>query len=376
MDQAGDRPFASRQRMPTGAESPLMHRNHRLPPPLPYRRSEFLRTLLLRSARLDCVKPFFPNRKEETKMPATTTTTEFQNIPLNLIIVEKQIRTGADVDDEASQGLKDSIAAKGVLEPILVTPLGEKYRLLAGERRYRACQQLGLETIPARILPDVQPGEEVLTIQLIENLQRQEIDPIDKANGILEFFQSRHEGMELEAVFSTLVTCDRDPARVENEFAETVSAISKYVGMTTRTIENLLSLLTLPQEICDAVKTGAVPVSQGYILAANVENPGLMAVFESILANPVTNKRLTELLKKAGQTDPPAPTEPTSPFRPVYVAAQKLANCLENGEFRYDLAELENLRLFFLSVIEVIERAKAGGGTAKEPELPPEKKVY
>ena len=312
----------------------------------------------------------------QTSTATSSTTVEFRNIPLSLIIVEKQIRTGADVDDEAAQGLKDSIAAKGVLEPILVTPRADKYLLLAGERRYRACQQLGLETIPACILPDVQSGEDVLTIQLIENLQRQEIDPIDKANGILAFFQNRHEGMELEAVFSALLNFDRDPQRVKSKIAETVSVISKYVGMTTRTIENLLSLLTLPQEIGDSVKTGAVPVSQGYILAANLKNPGLMAVFESILTNPVTNKKLAELLKKAGQADPPAAAEPASPFRPVYTAAQKLANCLENGEFRYDLSELENLRLFFLSMIEVIERAKAGGGTAKESEPSPEEKVY
>jgi ParB family chromosome partitioning protein len=319
---------------------------------------------------------FFPIEKEETKMATPATTTEFQNIPLSLIIIEKQIRTGAGVDDEAFQGLKDSITAKGVLEPVLVTPQGEKYRLLAGERRYRACQELGLETIPARILPNVQPGEEVLTIQLIENLQRQEIDPIDKANAILAFFQNRHEGMDLDGIINNLILYGREDQRLPDEIVETVSTISKITGATSRSIQNILLLLRLPQEISDAIKTGAVPVSQGYILAANLENPGLMTVFEGLLANPVTNKRLTELLKKADQADPPAPTEPASPFRSVYNAGQKLANCLENGEFRYDLAELENLRLFFLSVIEVIERAKAGGGTAKEPDPPPEEKVY
>ena len=115
--------------------------------------------------------------------------------------------------------------------------------------------------IPARILPNVQYGEEVLTIQLIENLQRREIDPIDKANAILAFFQNRHGEMDLETVFSTLVTYDRDPGRVENEFAETVAAIMNYAGMKTRTIENLILLLRLPNDIRDAVKTGAVPVS-------------------------------------------------------------------------------------------------------------------
>ena len=223
-------------------------------------------------------------------------------------------------------------------------------------------------------MPYALPGEEVLTIQLIENLQRQEIDPIDKANAILAFFRNRHGEMDMETVFSTLVTYDRDPERVENEFAATVAAIMNYAGMKTRTIENILLLLRLPNEISDAVKTGAIPVSQGYILAANLNNPGLMTVFESILENPVTNKRLTELLKKATQTDTDTPTEAPSPFQSVYTAGETLTKHLEDGKVRYDLVELENLRLFFLSVIEVIDRAKAGGGTAKEPEPPPGKK--
>jgi hypothetical protein len=182
--------------------------------------------------------------------------------------------------------------------------------------------------------------------------------------------------MDTDGIINNLILYDRADQRLSDEVVAIVATISRIAGMKTRTLQNVILLLRLPQEIRDAVKTGAVPVSQGYILAANLENPGLMTVFEDILANPVTNKRLTELLKKADQADAPAPAEPASPFRSVYTSAQKLANCLENGEFRYDLDELENLRLFFLSLIEVIERAKAGGGTAKEPEPPPEKKVY
>jgi hypothetical protein len=68
------------------------------------------------------------------------------------------------------------------------------------------------------------------------------------------------------------------------------------------------------------------------------------------------------------------PEDAPSPFQSVYTAGQTLTNRLEDGKVRYDLIELENLRLFFLSVIDVIERAKAGGGTAKELEPPPGKK--
>jgi hypothetical protein len=304
----------------------------------------------------------------EAAVATTATTDEFQNITLDLIIVEKQIRTGANVDDEDSQGFVDSIASQGVIEPIVVTPREDKFLLLAGERRYMACQKLGLATIPARILPNVQSGEEVLTIQLIENLQRQEIDPIDKANAVLAFFQNRHGEMDLDAVMNNLILYDRADQRVPDEVVATVATISKIAGIKTRTLQNVLSLLRLPQKISDAVKTGAVPVSQGYILAADLENPGLMTVFESILANPVTNKRLTELLKKAAQADTAIPEEAPSPFQSVYTAGETLTKRLADGKVRYDLVELENLRLFFVSVIEVIERAKAGGGTAKEPD--------
>jgi hypothetical protein len=86
---------------------------------------------------------------------------------------------------------------------------------------------------------------------------------------------------------------------VPGDIVETVSTISKIAGTKARSIENLLSLLKLSLEIRESVKKGEIGISQGYLFAANFENPGLMTVFEGVLANPVTNRRLTELLKKA-----------------------------------------------------------------------------
>jgi ParB/RepB/Spo0J family partition protein len=300
---------------------------------------------------------------------------EFQNIPLDRIVIEDQIRTDAGVDDEDSRGFVDSIAAKGVLEPIIVAPFEDKFFLLAGERRCLACRKLGMETIPARVVADIAGPEDVLAIQLTENLQRQELDPLDKANAIYSFFRVRHDGMDQEAVMNNLISFNRDPERVEAGFAATVAAISKYVGTKTRTLENLLSLLKLPAEIGDAVKKGAIPVSQGYILAANLENPGLMTVFKNILATPVTNRQLTELLKKAAQANTVTPGEAPSPFQSVYTAGQALSNRLLDGKVRYDLAALEELRLYFLSLVQIVEKAKAGGGTAKEPAAPAIRKI-
>lgn len=293
---------------------------------------------------------------------------ELRHIPMALIFVERQIRTGVDIDDEKNQGFVGSVAEHGVIEPILVAPQEDLFRLLAGELRYRAALKLGLPTIPAIILPNVKTWEDTLRIQVTENFQRRELDPIDKANAILAFFQCRHEGMDLDGVINCLILCDRADQRVPDEVVATVATISKISGMKTRTLQNIILLLRLPEEIKDAVRTEAVSVSQGYILAANLDNPGLMTVFESILEHPVTNDRLKELLKKTAQADATAPADPPSPFQPIYTAGQALTKRLEDGKVRYDLIELENLRLFFLSMAEMLDRAKAGGGTLKEPD--------
>jgi len=262
-----------------------------------------------------------------------------------------------------------SIAEKGVIEPVVVTPRGEQCLLLAGERRLLACRKLGLTTIPARIITDVASREEILAIQLIENLQREEIDAIDKANGIVAFFQSRHGEQlpDLDSVYSVLMTYEIDPGRVESNVAETVSAIVKIIGVTPRSIRNILSLLRLAEDIQETIRTGVVPVSQGYILAENLDNPGLRDVLEAVVANPVTNRELTRMLKKAGTTGPANSGRLPVPFKAVYASLRAATKDLESGKVRYGMEELENLLAELKELIDVIETAKAGGGTAATP---------
>jgi ParB family chromosome partitioning protein len=91
---------------------------------------------------------------------------EFIHLPLGRIIVEEQIRTGIDRKGESFQSLMESIRQKGVLEPVLVARRDERFLLISGERRFLACRQLGLETIPSRVLDAVVSQEEILAIQL------------------------------------------------------------------------------------------------------------------------------------------------------------------------------------------------------------------
>ncbi|MGB1558159.1 MAG: ParB/RepB/Spo0J family partition protein, partial [Oceanococcaceae bacterium] len=83
----------------------------------------------------------------------------------------------------AITGLADSIRQSGVIQPIVVRPLGEGYELLAGERRWRAAQHAGLHDIPAVVRPDID-DDEALVLGLVENLQRESLSPMETAQGL------------------------------------------------------------------------------------------------------------------------------------------------------------------------------------------------
>ncbi|MCX5805582.1 MAG: ParB/RepB/Spo0J family partition protein [Proteobacteria bacterium] len=157
----------------------------------------------------------------------TVESPEFLYLPLGSIIVEEQIRSAVDTTSESFKALMLSIKDKGVLEPVLVTQKGDKYLLLCGERRYLAAQKLGMETIPARIVNTVMQRDEILAIQLTENLQREDLNPIDQAKGILSFIQAKHpdKNYNLDGVMSELVKYNRKPETLSNAVVSTVDTI-------------------------------------------------------------------------------------------------------------------------------------------------------
>jgi ParB-like nuclease domain len=97
---------------------------------------------------------------------------EFCYLSVDDILIEEQIRSSIDKKSESFRALMASIQKNGVLQPVLVTRRDDKYLLIAGERRLRACQQMNIPTIPARILAGITTGEDRIGDQLIENLQR------------------------------------------------------------------------------------------------------------------------------------------------------------------------------------------------------------
>ncbi len=126
-----------------------------------------------------------------------------------------------DFDAERMRELADSIAAQGVIQPILVRPLGaDRYELIAGERRWRASQQAGLERIPVVVREVTEQA--ALAIALIENIQRDDLNPLEEAGAL---------------------------RRLLDEFGLSHLQVAEAVGKSRSTVSNLLRLLELEDEV-------------------------------------------------------------------------------------------------------------------------------
>ncbi len=151
---------------------------------------------------------------------AQVDTRELQYVPLDLIQRGKY-QPRRDMDATALEELAQSIRAQGVMQPIVVRPIGNgRFEIIAGERRWRASQQAGLDKIPAMVREV--PDEAAIAMALIENIQREDLNPIEEAVAL---------------------------QRLQQEFQLTQQQVAEAVGKSRVTITNLLRLIALPEEI-------------------------------------------------------------------------------------------------------------------------------
>ena len=151
---------------------------------------------------------------------AKVDTRELQHLPLELIQRGKY-QPRRDMDPQALEELAQSIKNHGVMQPIVVRPLsGGRYEIIAGERRWRASQQAGLEKVPA-LVREV-PDEAAIAMAMIENIQREDLNPIEEAVAL---------------------------QRLQQEFQLTQQQVADAVGKSRVSVSNLLRLIALPDEI-------------------------------------------------------------------------------------------------------------------------------
>ena len=185
-------------------------------------------------------------------------------------IVPDQNQPRKTFDKAKLQELAESIKQHGLLQPILVCPIGNgKYRIVHGERRYRACKLLGLETIKAEIreLTDKQ----VLEIQLVENLQREDLNPIEEA----ETFE-----------------------RMIQELGYTHEGIAARIGKSREYVTNKLRLLKLPEDILDAIKERRITEGHARILLSIRNDEERHQVLDKILNDRLSVKQTANLIRQ------------------------------------------------------------------------------
>jgi len=298
---------------------------------------------------------------------------EFMYLPLDSIIVEEQIRSRINTEGESFKALMESIKDRGILEPALVTPKDGKYLLLCGERRFLAAQKLELASIPARIVNTITQKDEILAYQLTENLQREDLNPIDQAKGILAFIQAKHpdKGYDPDGVMGELVNYDRSPNCTSEGFPATVAGAVEISGKSTRTLFRMISLLKLFDEIQAVIRQGTLPVSQGYLFAANLDCPDLMKIFTDIIKTPVTNATLEGMLTEYKKVKRDLSGMKPKPLTKQYASLRSMKTVIQKGAGKYakeDLNKfLNQLRTLCTLVEEQVQAASQGSTTPDAP---------
>ncbi len=202
-------------------------------------------------------------------------------------IVPNRYQPRQEFHDETLQELAGSIRENGVIQPIAVRPLDDGYELISGERRLKAASMAGLETIPA-ITMDV-TDEEQLRLSLVENIQREDLDPIERAQAY---------------------------RRLMDEFEFTQEELSGKVGKKRSSIANTVRLLTLPQEIQLEIKSGAVTMGHAKAILAFEHVDEQLAACRKIVSEGLSVRAAEKLTEKRKKKTVPVPAE-----KDVHVAA-------------------------------------------------------
>ncbi len=182
-----------------------------------------------------------------------------------------------DFDEDALEQLTSSIREKGVIQPISVNRVGPStYHIIAGERRWRASKKAGFETVPA-IVHEIESEEELIELSLIENIQREDLNPIEEAEGYRAL---------------------RDTCMLTQE------EIAQKVGRERSTVANMLRLLNLPEEIQLSLRDGTIQMGHARALSALDEQASL-ALGRKAAAEGLSVRELEKAVRSHGKKRDP-----------------------------------------------------------------------
>ncbi len=201
------------------------------------------------------------------------------------LLSPNQLQPRVQMDDAKLQELADSIKANGIIQPILVRRTGSTYRIIAGERRWRAAQRAGLHKVPV-VVRDVPEGadKELLELALVENIQRENLNAVDEA---LSY------------------------RRLADDFGLTQEQIAAAVGKDRASVANFMRLLKLPEEVRADLASGALSMGHARALLSLADAPAQRHAAREVISKGLSVRDTEQLIKKLAS--PGAGAAPAAP---------------------------------------------------------------
>lgn len=233
-----------------------------------------------------------PTATAATTVPATVQTDGLFNVDIDLIDPSPyQPRTR--FREEALDELARSITSSGIVQPLVVRRINSRYQLIAGERRWRAAQRASMQRVPV-VVRDV-PEEMALEMTLVENLQREDLNPIEQARA----FQ-----------------------RLTEEFNLTQEQVAERTGKDRATIANAVRLLKLEAPIQDLLEEGRLTAGHGRALLAIADSSTRLELSRRIARGGMTVRQVERLATRG--TRPKSPRIPFQPDANLKAAVEEL----------------------------------------------------
>jgi ParB family chromosome partitioning protein len=218
------------------------------------------------------------------------TSTEQSQIPIEQIEHNPfQPRKDFDADDLGSLG--ESIRVHGILQPLVVRPVGDHFQLIAGERRLRAAQAAGFSEVPVHVVDF--NDQQVLEAALVENIQRADLNPIEKAQGFKEYL---------------------------SRFEMTQDQLAKRLGLDRTTVSNLVNLLDLAPEVQEAVRLEQISLGHAKVLKGIPDRERQLKLCREVIARGHSVRALEALLKSQKE-EAAAPVTRSGPEKTSHIKA-------------------------------------------------------
>jgi len=216
---------------------------------------------------------------DEPELRSTPTEVDIDRLSPN------QFQPRVSVDDAKLEELTRSIASHGIIQPIVVRKVGDRFQIIAGERRWRAARHAGLMRVPV-VVKEVAAGREqsLLEMALIENIQRENLNPIDEALAY---------------------------RRLADEFQLKQEDIATAVGKDRASVANYLRLLKLPDEVRNEVASGRLSMGHARALLALPSQADVLRVARDVLARNLSVRETESMVRKIAEgAELRAPAEP------------------------------------------------------------------